>query len=194
MKRTSIVLLIGTSFAVAAWAQTPALLMKGTVPQLASANPDVRTENRTVNVVLRLYDAKQNGTLLFEERQTVYVDEAGIFDAVVGSATSGGLPAKVTDGRGTVWGAYELPGIAAANATTERQQITYQKTNDLAPNAWVFVPTSTVLCYTCGGSWPYTVGIFRTPYYVNGTFELGSACASPRIYRTDTAPRLCSRD
>jgi hypothetical protein len=195
MKRTSILCLIGASFAVAAWAQAPILVIKGTVPQQAWPDPNMKMENRTVNVLLRLYDRQLGGILLFEEQQPVSVDDAGTFAILVGASTPGGVPARITDSRVSVWGEYVLSGMAvAASAPTERQQITYRKTEDIASNLWVNVPTSTVLCYSCGGAWPVTSGIFRTPYVVNGTYERGPSCSGAPINRTDTIPILCSRD
>jgi len=195
MKRTSMVWLIGASFAAAAWAQAPVLSVKGAVPQQASTDPSARVDNRTVNVILRLYDRQVGGTLLFEEQQTAWVDDAGIFDVVVGSATRGGVPARITDQRGTVWGEYVISGVASAvNVPAERQQITYRKTEDLSASVVVTVPTSTVLCYSCGGAWPYTSGVIRSPFIVNGTYERYIGCSGSPIYRTDSAPRLCSRD
>jgi hypothetical protein len=193
MKYIQVGFLIGAVVTVAAWAESPDLLIKGTLQVQSSANPDDKSTNRGVSLVLRLYDQKVGGTLLFQERQTVQVDDAGIFVASVGDGTRGGVPASITDRHGTVWGEYVLASTAFINTVNSRQQITHRK-EDIGTNVLVNVPTSTVLCFTCGGAWPIRVGDWNVVNAPNNVRERGGSCALPFILRQDTRPFLCARD
>jgi hypothetical protein len=189
-------LLIVGALAVGAWAEAPTTAIKGVVQSRVSVNAESKNVDRNVPVVLRLFDREFGGTLLFEERQTVDVDDAGIFVAVVGSATKGGIPARITDQYSSVWGEYALASEAFINSVNPRQQIAYRST-DIRTDFTVTIPIMTTLCYTCGGSWPYLQGWWNIPYtpYTSGynVWERGLACAGSPGYRVDTRPFLCSR-
>jgi hypothetical protein len=185
-------LLIVGALAVGAWAEAPVLPIKGVLQSQVSVDTASKGADRSVPVVLRLYDREFGGTMLFEERQTVEVDDAGIFVALVGSATKGGVPARITDENSTVWGEYTLASGAFINAVNARQPIAYRST-DIRTDFSVTIPIMTTLCYTCGGSWPYFQGSWVVPYSVNNVYERGSACYGSPVERTDTRPYLCGR-
>jgi hypothetical protein len=60
-----------------------------------------------VAVRLRLYDASTDGTLLFEETQTLNVASER-FTARIGAATAGGVPTAVFQSAGSAWIAFAL--------------------------------------------------------------------------------------
>jgi hypothetical protein len=186
-------LFIGVAFAAATWAQSPVLPIKGALQMQAAANPDNKS-NGAVSVVLRLYDREFGGTLLFEERQVVQVDSgSGIFVALVGNATRGGVPARITDQHSTLWGEYVVASAAFINTVQTRQQITHRVSGGIGTDVTFFVNVSDALCYSCGGAWPIFSGSWNVPYSTNNVTERGSLCGGTPIARTDTRPYLCSR-
>jgi hypothetical protein len=48
-----------------------------------------------------------------------------------------------------------------------------------------------VMCYTCGGSYPYRVGVKRLGGY-NWVWEAGSRCSGGWTWRSDAIPYVCS--
>lgn len=194
MRHMQVRLFIGAALAVAAWAESPALPIKGVLRGQSSLEGVAKGADRSVSVVLKLYDQEFGGTLLFEERQTVQVDEAGIFVAFVGTSTKGGVPARITDRHATLWGDFALASTAFINTVNGRQQITHRR-EGIGANAFVFIPTSTTLCFSCGGSWPVFQGSFPVPFFSFNVQERGSLCSgSPSTSRSDSRPFLCARD
>ena len=190
--------ILGAALAVIVSAQSTVQLqpVKGSVQLQTVADPNDpsgKNQNRSVSVVLKLYDLEFGGRVLFEERQTVQVDEAGMFVAHIGANTQGGIPARITDEHSTMWAEYSLVsgGVRASNVTG-RQEMTHRR--GIGTNVLVNVPTSTTLCYSCGGSWPYFQGSWNVVYSSTNVTERGSSCSGSPTTRGDSRPYLCARD
>jgi hypothetical protein len=185
MRQMYLGIVISATLLCAAWGQQPPLPVKGFVS--ASISPTDKGLP-TVAVVLRLYDRPVAGTLLFQEQQRVAVEPDGIFVAMIGQGTAGGVPASITGQHATVWADYSFastPGIAS-----NRQQITHSQsgvTTNVVPDGGQMVS----LCFTCGGNWPYFSGAFTNTG--TGPTERASGCVGTLIVRTDSRPFLCSR-
>jgi hypothetical protein len=154
-------------------------------------NPTGDHANGVVDLMLRVYADKIGGSPLFQERQTVQVQN-GSYIAYIGSATPGGIPASVYNSRGTFWLEADPVGAMTSGATqrtpfTLRRDASTPGTDSITLS---FAVDSTI-CYTCGGAWPVFGGIV---YPGNGhATERPSACGGALTYRVDGSPYLCSR-
>ena len=170
-----------------ALAQQPALPVKGIAPIQLNASGK---GTAPVAVDLRLFDREFGGTLLFQEQQKVSVEADGVFVAMVGQATKGGVPVRITNQYATVWAEYSLAGSAGINMAQARQPITHTRPDvsvNLVPDGGQIIS----LCFTCGGNWPYFSGSFTNTG--TGPTERLNSCSSTLIIRTDSRPFLCSR-
>jgi len=186
MNKVHLGIVISATLLRAAWGQQPPLPVKGVVS--ASISPTDKTGVPTVVVVLRLHDRAFGGTLLFQEQQKVAVEPDGIFVAMVGQGTTGGVPAGITAQYATVFADYSL--AATPGITSTRQQITHSSsaiTPNLVPDGGQLLS----LCFTCGGNWPYFSGSFTNTG--TGPTERSSSCSGTLVVRTDSRPFLCSR-
>ena len=75
--------------------------MSGAAPTAAGTETTLR---------FAIYDAEAGGTLLWEERQTVAVDQTGQYTAFLGAMAADGLPLNVFAGGAARWLAVEGPG------------------------------------------------------------------------------------
>jgi hypothetical protein len=147
--------------------------------------------NGAVDLMLRVYADKTGGAPLFQERQTVQVQN-GRYIANIGAATPGGIPAGVYNSRGTFW--LEADPVGAMNpGATERTPFTLRR-DASTPGTDSITLTFAVdssICYTCGGAWPVFGGIV---YPGNGhAYERPGACGGALTYSVDGSPFLCSR-
>jgi len=111
--RTLAAALIALVLATPAFAQPapPAdrvIRMSGAVPGAAGPQSTVR---------FAIYDAEAGGTLLWQETQTVAVDQAGQYTAFLGALSADGLPPSVFAGGAPRWLAVEGPDGATAPRT-----------------------------------------------------------------------------
>jgi hypothetical protein len=151
--------------------------------------PNSKGADRSITVVLKIYNEGVGGTLLHQERQTVEVDDAGIFLAPLSASAA----ARLSGQNAKLFGEVSVQGGIFAAAVEGRQQILGVRA-EFGTQATIFIPTSTTLCYTCGGAWPVFQGSWNVPYALNNVTSRGGACYGAPVARTDTRPYLCGRD
>jgi hypothetical protein len=152
----------------------------------------------TVEVVLTVFSARRGGDRLFEEKQTVQV-ENGILFTMIGERTPGGVPAEVFQNN-RVW--IEMALASAPQAPVGTRMASTIRAGAIRDGAQtevlVNVPVDDTLCFTCGGAWPVFNGSLNQAgcSSVNTgacPTERGSLCGGGHLRRVDTRPFLCSR-
>jgi hypothetical protein len=143
-----------------------------------------------VSLVLRLYAQQTSGAPLFEERQTVTVQN-GSYLAFIGSATPGGIPASIYNAHGTFW--IEAVPTSAPNSAVARVPFTLRRDastpvgTDSISLSFAVDPS---VCYTCGGAWPIFTGMITSAGHAT---ERGVGCGGVLTYSVDSSPYICSR-
>jgi hypothetical protein len=111
MKHISVLLLVALGIIVAApqptWAQVPDTAQtslaggaQGSVPRLVQfagtlKDASARPVAGVASVTFAIYEEQDGGTALWSETQNVVADAIGHYNAVLGAATSGGVPAEL---------------------------------------------------------------------------------------------------
>lgn len=131
--------------------------------------------NGDVALIFRVYN-QDTGMKLLEESQTVEVSD-GRFTAFLGSKTPGGAKDLLAS-KTALW--VEFAKVTAPDQVLGKGNIPTEPITGF--------PGACVLCYTCGGSWPYYGGSLTQGNYR----ELGADCAGPFGDRADAAYLCCA--
>lgn len=151
----------------------------------------VGAATKKIDLVFSVYDQKDGGTKLLEERQSVTAI-ADIVMAQVGSTMPGGIPESVVAGRSGLW--VEVAKASEPEVAIGDRVLVALKTAPGAIPAVAFsVSVDDTICFTCGGAWPNFSGSISTasPFSVT---ERGAGCAGAPVAATDGSPFLCSRN
>ena len=99
-----------------AWTQTPMPLPERVIRMAGALHP--RSAEPAVETVrFAIYDQETDGTLLWEELQSVAVDQAGQYSVLLGATHSDGLPASLFADGSARWLSVHRPGDAAGPRT-----------------------------------------------------------------------------
>jgi hypothetical protein len=136
-----------------------------------------------IDIIIRVYDAPQGGTLLYQVTQSVTAQE-GLFDEVLD------LPTALLTAHPQVFIEFATAAAPEEPLAEERMQFTLPGEPAGARQREGERVTDVAVCFSCGGDFPFLAGTVATRSG-GKNLERGRHCAGQLRARRDPQPRIC---